>query len=143
MKNNYSVFSAKHQKINFNNSLGQTGETMACKFLKSNKYKILKRNYREKFDEIDIIAKSIDKCLVFIEVKTMSYSNIKSEIMRSPEDNFTSSKFRKIKRICEMFVAKHPDIIEMKIGWRIDLLDIEIYPNLNKILIRHYKKVNK
>ena len=143
MKNNYFVFSAKHRIINFKNSVGKFGELMACQYLKWNRYRILRRNYREKFDEIDVIAKSIDKCIVFVEVKTLLFRDLKSESMLSPEDNFTREKFRKIKRICEMFVAKHQKIIDLNIGWRIDLLALEIYPNLNKILIKHYKNVNK
>ena len=50
-------------------SLGDRGEEIAALHLKECGYKILTRNYRKNFGEIDIIAREAD-CLVFIEVKT-------------------------------------------------------------------------
>ncbi|EAK0706386.1 YraN family protein, partial [Campylobacter coli] len=47
---------------------GILGEDKACEFLKKQKFEILKRNFRSKFGEIDVIAKK-DGILHFIEVK--------------------------------------------------------------------------
>lgn len=48
--------------------IGEDAEIFAEKYLKRLKYKIIERNYRTKFGEIDIIG--IDKSyLVFVEVK--------------------------------------------------------------------------
>ena len=53
-----------------NRSVGSLGEEIACNFLTSRGYRILERNFRCKGGEVDIIARdSIDKSLVFIEVK--------------------------------------------------------------------------
>lgn len=49
--------------------LGRSGEEAAGRFLKEKGYKILKRNYKSKLGEIDIIAQDRDT-LCFIEVKT-------------------------------------------------------------------------
>jgi Holliday junction resolvase-like predicted endonuclease len=51
-------------------AVGSTGEDLACGYLEKNGYKIISRNYRMKFGELDIIAESPDKTLVFFEVKT-------------------------------------------------------------------------
>ena len=51
--------------------IGDYGELKATIYLKLHGYKIVERNYRTKFGEIDIIAYN-DKCLCFIEVKTRS-----------------------------------------------------------------------
>ena len=47
---------------------GKDGEDKACNYLKSKKYKILEKNYRCLYGEIDIIAK-YNNTLVIIEVK--------------------------------------------------------------------------
>lgn len=47
---------------------GKNGEEKACNYVKSKKYKILERNYRCLYGEIDIIAK-YNNTLVIIEVK--------------------------------------------------------------------------
>lgn len=55
--------------------VGFTGETIACGYLEKKGYRIIARNYRTKFGEIDIIAKSPEKILVFFEVKTLLMNN--------------------------------------------------------------------
>jgi len=50
---------------------GQAGEKIANRYLKSNGYQILAKNWRFKRAEIDIIA-SKDAWIVFCEVKTRS-----------------------------------------------------------------------
>ena len=47
---------------------GKDGEEKACNYLKSKKYKILEKNYRCLYGEIDIIAE-YNSTLVIIEVK--------------------------------------------------------------------------
>ncbi len=49
--------------------IGDYGEEYAAKYLSKNGYRIVKRNYKTKFCEIDIIAYEGD-CLCFVEVKT-------------------------------------------------------------------------
>ncbi len=47
---------------------GQRAEELACEYLKAHSYKIIKRNFRNRFCEIDIIAHNRSE-LVFVEVK--------------------------------------------------------------------------
>ena len=51
--------------------LGNRGENAACRFLRRQGYKILLRNCRSQWGEIDIIARDGD-WIVFVEVKTRS-----------------------------------------------------------------------
>lgn len=50
---------------------GRRGEDEAARVLKKKGYKILERNFRGRFGEIDIVAKD-GKSVVFVEVKTRS-----------------------------------------------------------------------
>ena len=54
---------------------GDRGEEYTASFLKKNGYKILCRNYRKNYGEIDIIA-SKDKLICFVEVKTRNSGTI-------------------------------------------------------------------
>ncbi len=49
--------------------LGKEGEAYALKYLKKHGYKIIEKNYRSQYGEIDIIGKDRN-ILVFVEVKT-------------------------------------------------------------------------
>lgn len=53
----------------FRKEVGRKGEEEAAGFLKKNGYKILEKNYRCRYGEIDIIA-SDKGTIVFVEVKT-------------------------------------------------------------------------
>lgn len=50
------------------NDLGNMAESAACEYLQVNGYKIISRNYKDRFCEIDIIARN-KTTLAFVEVK--------------------------------------------------------------------------
>ncbi len=50
------------------NKLGRTGEEIAVRYLRDHGYRIIGRNWRCRFGELDIIARDNDT-LVFVEVK--------------------------------------------------------------------------
>lgn len=53
-------------------SIGTKYETMAAEYLTEHGYKIIERNYRNKYGEIDIIAEDTDGVMVYIEIKYRS-----------------------------------------------------------------------
>jgi putative endonuclease len=120
--------------------IGKRGEDIAAKYLIKNGCKILERNYRIGFDEIDIIAQSGDRTLIFCEVKTFAGERLNSEYGLVPEDNLTSAKFRKISRACEMFAAGHDSLVNERMGWRIDCVIVIIGTGENHI-IRYYENI--
>lgn len=122
--------------------IGQIGENNAAKFIAGLGYLILARNYKEKFDEIDIIARRPDKTLIFCEVKTLSINSDwpqGSEALR-PEDNLSGAKLKKLVRGARTFLAKHPGMVDDEKGWQIDLIAIRLK---NEILfdLHHYENI--
>lgn len=70
--------------------LGDLGEEIAVNYLKKKGYKILERQYKSRYGEIDIIAEH-KKTLVLVEVKTR-----RSENFGLPEEAVTERKLEKI-----------------------------------------------
>ena len=109
--------------------IGQTGERIAVAYLKQKGYKILKRNVRYSWGEIDIVAKDYNNVLVFIEVKSLSQlkkindQNDQEERLR-PEDNLTNFKLFKLKKACSFFANQNPELTTK--GWRVDLIALTI-----------------
>lgn len=123
-----------------NIELGQIGEDLACEYLVKNKWKIISRNFRKKFGELDIIAKKAG-ILAFIEVKTLRQFNLKqSENQLKPEDQMTKAKIGKFKKIAQYYASLHPELVDDNKGWRLDLITLTIY---NKdCIIKHYENIS-
>jgi putative endonuclease len=82
-------------------TLGSAGEKLAEQFLRKQGYKILERNYRKKFGEIDIIARH-RRAVVFVEVKTRS-----SVDFGLPEESVKPDKLRRIEKAAEFYLISH------------------------------------
>ncbi len=130
------MFSDKHIK---KSNLGKIGEKLAENFLLNKGYKIIAKNYRKKFGEIDIIAKNNDDILIFFEVKSLKVDNICINGFY-PEDNLTKSKYHKLLKIGQFFALKYPWLIKEEKGWQIDLIAISFFKD-NKAKIRHYRNI--
>ena len=79
--------------------IGKLGEDIACEYLVKNGYKIIDRNFRRPWGELDIVAKYRDGTLVFVEVKAMRKNS-----SLNPEDNLTKSKLEKVKRTASLYL---------------------------------------
>lgn len=119
---------------NIKSEIGFHGENLACKYLISNGYKVIERNFRKPWGEIDIISRDADGVVVFVEVKTM-----RNRPDLKPEDNLTAQKLKKIQRTASMYVGYNEDKIIEAVGWRIDLLAVCLAAN--EVDIRHYKNI--
>lgn len=85
-----------------NNRSGPFGETCAAEYLREHGFRILERNYRSRFGEIDIIAEN-DQYIVFTEVKTRQISSL-----AGPEEAVTPGKQKKIAKTALLYLQKHP-----------------------------------
>ena len=117
--------------------IGKYGEDLAREYLISNKYRIIERNYRKPWGEIDIIAKDSDGTLVFVEVKTLRDS---VNFGLKPEDQLTSSKLKKVARTASLYSNTNQGLINKDRGWRIDLIAITLN-NAGSPTISHYKNI--
>ena len=122
--------------------LGKIGEDIACEELVKKSYKIIERNFRRKWGELDIIAKAPDKTLVFVEVKTVyAYS----ETGIQPEEQLTSAKLKKFKKAASLYAGHWQELIKENKGWRLDLIAITISGLTNgeqNCVIKHYENIN-
>lgn len=82
--------------------LGEFGEKVAAFYLEKKGYKILKRNFRVKGGEIDIIAEK-DGIIAFVEVKTRT-----PDFIESGFDAVTLRKKRLIIRASQIYSVKFP-----------------------------------
>lgn len=125
-----------------NVEIGKIGENMAEKHLLENRYLILSRNHRENKYEIDIIARHKNGTFVFCEVKTINrIATSREDLLRfMPEDQLSRSKYIKMVRGAELFLARHPGLVNEMSGWQIDLIAIELM-NESFYALRHYENL--
>ncbi len=79
--------------------VGKYGENLAARYLETQGYIILERNYRFERNEIDLACYDPAGEIVFVEVKTRT-----SEAFGSPEEAVTSEKQARIARAAEIFL---------------------------------------
>ena len=84
------------------NETGRLGEDAVCSYLKENGYVIVKRNYRIRGGEIDIIAEK-DGYIAFVEVKTRNIGGISSGF-----DAIDTRKIKAVIRTAENYLNKYP-----------------------------------
>lgn len=81
--------------------IGEKGEEYTVKFLEKKKYKILERNYRKRYGEIDIIAEN-KNYIVFVEVKTRH-----KDSMTSAADAVNRQKQIRIIKTASLYLAEN------------------------------------
>lgn len=113
-----------------NQQFGALGEKHAAEYLKQKGYKILKKNYKNKLGEIDIIARKRDT-IAFVEVKTRS------------ADPFLSGMYavdrRKQFHILRT-AARYLDETKAKLQPRFDVIEVELDRASGKLIsVNHLK----
>jgi putative endonuclease len=108
---------------------GKKGEELAAAYLAEAGYRIIERNYRCLFGEIDIVAEE-GGALVFVEVKSR-----RNEAFGSPQTAVGLEKQRKLSRIALHYLQ------EKHLGnrpARFDVVAVKLIPSGNEVeLIRN------
>ena len=114
---------------NENSITGKRGEDIAVELLKTKSYTILERNWRNKFGEIDIIAKK-DGILVFVEVKTKI-----GELFGLPEEMAGKGKLQKVRNMATVYLNGK------ETPCRIDVVAVVLSENGQVTRLTHYENV--
>jgi len=110
------------------NDKGKKYEDIACKYIKEKlRYKILERNFRIKFGEIDIIAE-YKKCLIFIEVKG-------GKVFTLPRLRVNEAKIKKIEITANYYLRNQNKIYDKT---RLDVIEI-----LDNGKINYFKGISR
>lgn len=110
---------------------GRKGELAAVRYLKKQGFKILERNWQHGRYEIDIIAQILT-CVIFIEVRGRSESNLQSGY-----DSVNRNKKRAISHAIYAYLSQHRCIT----SYRFDIISIQ-WDVYGKILnLHHYENV--
>lgn len=112
---------------------GAKGETAACLFLTKKGYKIVERNVRYPWGELDVVTKAPDGTLVFVEVKTVH------EGVFTPEDQMTGAKMEKFRRTASLYAGFRHDLVSDDRGYRLDL--VALIRNSRGFAVAHYENV--
>jgi putative endonuclease len=82
--------------------LGKRAEGEAANYLENIGFKILAQNWRNRYCEIDIVAKSKDGSIHFVEVKQRAMGNYGAGL-----EYITQNKSKRLKRAAQMYMAIH------------------------------------
>ena len=113
----------------FNREMGKKAEDLAVKALVKKGFQIIKRNFQNKFGEIDIIAKDKD-ILVFVEVKAKS--GIEFGL---PEEMIGKGKLAKIRHMATIYNNGK------EVKCRIDIVAVVLDLEGNLFRLTHYENV--
>lgn len=83
---------------------GKIGEEIATKYLQDKDFRIIERNWKKDFGELDIVAIK-NNTTYFVEVKTQFEFQ-----QTSPLDELTPYKVDKLKNLAKAFSMYNPDI---------------------------------
>lgn len=109
-------------------NIGEKGEEYTVKFLEKKKYKILERNYRKRYGEIDIIAEN-KNYIVFVEVKTRH-----KDSMTSAADAVNRQKQIRIIKTASLYLAEN----ETEKFCRFDVCEVYINTDNLKLVDINY-----
>jgi putative endonuclease len=100
------------------NPVARFGEDIATNYLKKKGYKIIERNFRKGYGEIDIVSVH-NNILILVEVKTRA-----TRLYGGAIEAISYSKLQKLTRTCEYYKMLHPKLPD---ELRIDavLIDLE------------------
>ena len=115
------------------NPTGKLGEEIAEKYFIKLGYKIIERNFRKGYGEVDIIA-TFQNTLVFIEVKTRTTS-----LYGGAMEAIAYYKLKSLIKTAQFYKMLHPNLPE---SLRIDAILIDLNSSNNVKNIEHLENIS-
>ncbi|MGI6076112.1 MAG: YraN family protein [Pyramidobacter sp.] len=106
-----AFFIARNRRL-----IGQWAENLAAEFLISHGLRVMERNVRERFSELDLVCRDGNE-LVFVEVRCRRSNGI-----MSAQESVGRQKLLKLQRGAELYVLKK----DWRGSWRVDLVSIDV-----------------
>jgi len=130
-----SVPISKHSRLS--HQIGARGERVAVKHLKRQGYRILGRNLKTRFGEVDILAQAPDeRTIVVVEVKASAHNLQNKPTQRAflPEMHVNSTKQKKLIRLASQLIKRYR-LTQRPI--RFDVIGVDL-PKSAQPIVRHY-----
>lgn len=113
----------------YNTEKGYLGETIVIKYLENRGYKLVERNYRKPWGEIDLVFLK-DKIIHIVEVKSVTCEIISNNVSYeklsfNPEDNMHEEKRNRLKRVIETYIAEKNWIGDFQVDLVLVYMDIK------------------
>ncbi|MBA3047341.1 YraN family protein [Patescibacteria group bacterium] len=118
--------------MNHNQKVGQFGEKLAIDYLTRKGYKIIDKNIKISYREIDVIARK-NNGLIFIEVKTRT-----SDKFGFADEAVSSKKIKRLKTAISAYLKNDNSGLK---NLRLDLIAIDINKGKKIAKIKHYKDI--
>lgn len=118
--------------MKISNPIAIKGEDLATIFLKKKGYRIIERNFRKGYGEIDIVAVK-DNTLVFVEVKTRT-----GNLYGSPLEQISYFKLKSLVKTAQFYRLLNPKLPE---ALRIDAISVILDYSNNPINIEHIENI--
>jgi putative endonuclease len=116
------------------NSTGSLGESIVAQHLVRKGFRILDRNFRKPWGEIDIVAIK-DPILHFIEVK----SSVLADRDFRPEERVNKKKILRLNRAIQSYLACNRSLSDL--DWQIDVVAVYLDVTGQKAVIRYIPNV--
>lgn len=126
--------------MKISNPTARRGEEIASRFLQKHGYKIIDRNFRKGYGEIDIVAvypsasSGPNGILVFVEVKTRT-----SQEFGDPLEAIAPWKLRALIKTVQFYKMTHRNLPEQM---RIDAISVMLSPGGEEERVEHVENIS-
>ena len=99
--------------------VGNAGENLAAEYLQRAGYEVLQRNFHTRYGELDIVARTPEGDLAFIEVKYRTSDSDGGGVAA-----VGPRKLRRIRTVAGLWLEQNREGVRFSGGMRVDVIDV-------------------